>query len=162
MTKTLLCIQLPLYPLLLFLPLSPLPVPTIGLPLRFLNRFRVPIPRGSAVTTIITSDLPLSNILLSLFTGNFSIAAVPFYTVKRVVSHAVSFVIFFLLRFRRSVDHDPVRSLRSASNLSRPSFDPATPNAKFDLRVNIPPARVLAGEFSTLVAAPQALEKEKC
>ncbi|KAH1252426.1 Mitogen-activated protein kinase kinase kinase 5 [Glycine soja] len=50
---------------------------------------------------------------------------------------------------RRSVDHDPVRSLRSASNLSRPSFDPATPNAKFDLRVNIPPARVLAGNTSS-------------
>ncbi|XP_040872171.1 mitogen-activated protein kinase kinase kinase 5 isoform X2 [Glycine max] len=51
--------------------------------------------------------------------------------------------------FRRSVDHDAVRSLRSASNLGRPSFDPVTPNAKYDLRVNIPPARVLAGNTSS-------------
>lgn len=76
------------------------------------------------------------------------------------MSDADSFVIF-LKRFRRSVDHDAVRSLRSASNLGRPSFDPVTPNAKYDLRVNIPPARVLAGEFSTRAVAPQVLEKEK-
>ncbi|TKY75105.1 Mitogen-activated protein kinase kinase kinase YODA [Spatholobus suberectus] len=50
---------------------------------------------------------------------------------------------------RRSVDHDGVRSLRSASNLGRPSFDPATANAKYDLRVNIPRARVLAGNTSS-------------
>ncbi|XP_020219286.1 mitogen-activated protein kinase kinase kinase 5 [Cajanus cajan] len=50
---------------------------------------------------------------------------------------------------RRSVDHDAVRSLRSASNLGRPSFDPAPANARYDLRVNIPPARVLAGNTSS-------------
>lgn len=50
---------------------------------------------------------------------------------------------------RRSVDHDAVKSLRSASNLGRPSFDPVTANAKYDLRVNIPPARVLAGNTSS-------------
>lgn len=43
-----------------------------------------------------------------------------------------------------------MRSIRCASNLGRPSFDPGASNAKHDLRVNIPPARVLAGEFSTL------------
>lgn len=57
----------------------------------------------------------------------------------------------FFLCFRRSVDHDAVRSLRSASNLGRSSFDPVTANGNYDLRVNIPPARVLAGDFSTLV-----------
>ncbi|CAJ1973360.1 unnamed protein product [Sphenostylis stenocarpa] len=51
--------------------------------------------------------------------------------------------------FPRSVDHDAGRSLRSASNLGRPSFDPVVPNAKYDLRVNIPPARVLAGNTSS-------------
>ena len=60
-----------------------------------------------------------------------------------------SFAIDFF-RFRRSVDHDAVRSIRSTSNLGRPSFDPAASNAKHDLRVNIPPARVLAGESSIL------------
>lgn len=50
---------------------------------------------------------------------------------------------------RRSVDHDAVRSLRSASNLGRSSFDPVTANGNYDLRVNIPPARVLAGNTSS-------------
>ncbi|XP_022636710.1 mitogen-activated protein kinase kinase kinase 5 isoform X2 [Vigna radiata var. radiata] len=51
--------------------------------------------------------------------------------------------------FRRSVDHDAVRSIRSTSNLGRPFFDPVASNAKHDLRVNIPPARVLAGNSSS-------------
>ncbi|RDX68248.1 Mitogen-activated protein kinase kinase kinase 5, partial [Mucuna pruriens] len=42
---------------------------------------------------------------------------------------------------RNSLDHDPVRN---ASNLGRPSFDPVPANAKYDLRVNIPPSRVLS------------------
>ncbi|ESW08646.1 hypothetical protein PHAVU_009G062400 [Phaseolus vulgaris] len=50
---------------------------------------------------------------------------------------------------RRSVDHEAVRSIRCASNLGRPSFDPGASNAKHDLRVNIPPARVLAGNTSS-------------
>ncbi|XP_027355560.1 mitogen-activated protein kinase kinase kinase 5-like [Abrus precatorius] len=50
---------------------------------------------------------------------------------------------------RKSVDHDAVKSLRSSSNLGRPSFDQATANAKYDLRVNIPHARVLAGNTSS-------------
>ena len=54
-----------------------------------------------------------------------------------------------------------MRSIRSASNLGRPSFDPVASNAKHDLRVNIPPARVLAGDLSTLqIIARNSLSDE--
>lgn len=61
------------------------------------------------------------------------------------------FHIFPPLKFiRKTVDHDAVRDFRSSSNLGRSSFDLMSANAKYDLRVNIPGERVLAGDFSIL------------
>ncbi|GAU36142.1 hypothetical protein TSUD_316710 [Trifolium subterraneum] len=50
---------------------------------------------------------------------------------------------------RKTVDHDAVRSLRSSSNLSRPTFDTVNGNTNSDLRVNIPPARGLVSSHSS-------------
>lgn len=52
------------------------------------------------------------------------------------------------------MDRDGLRSLKSTSNLGEPSFDAVNGNAKYDLRVNIPQIRGLAGEFFSNIIEP--------
>ncbi|CAL0319020.1 unnamed protein product [Lupinus luteus] len=49
---------------------------------------------------------------------------------------------------RKSVGYDSVKDFKSSSILGRSSFDAITANASYDLKVNIPATRILAGNSS--------------